>query len=60
MGADYVVNHRAADWGDAVLPCTGGDKVHRVAHSLPFEQMDKSHELIEQGGFGGCVVVNID
>jgi len=140
VGADHVVNHRAADWGDAVLGCTGGDKVqrvvevefganlievlkfiatsgtiatysstvvkepqlpfiqmmfmdltlrmvivyampeeakalaiadtcqllesgalqHRIAHSLPFEQMAKSHELIEQGGFGGCVVVNID
>ena len=33
---------------------------HRIAHSLPFDQMVKSHELIEQGGFGGCVVVNID
>jgi hypothetical protein len=34
--------------------------VHPIAHSLPFEQMDKSHELLEQGGFGGCVVVKID
>ena len=33
---------------------------HRIAHSLPFEQMARSHELIERGGFGGCVVVNID
>lgn len=33
---------------------------HRIAHSLPFGAMAKSHELIEQGGFGGCVVVNID
>ena len=32
---------------------------HRIAHRLPFDQMVKSHELIEQGGFGGCVVVNI-
>ena len=30
---------------------------HRIAHRLPFEQMARSHELIEQGGFGGCVVV---
>ena len=140
IGADHVVNHREADWGDAVLACTGGAKVarvvdvqfgqnlpevlkcigiggiiatysstvekepklpfiqmmfldltlrmvivyampedakaqaiadtcslleegvlqHRIAHSLPFEQMAKSHELIEQGGFGGCVVVSID
>lgn len=33
---------------------------HRIAHSLPFEEMAKSHELIEQGGFGGCVVVNVN
>jgi len=33
---------------------------HRIAHSLPFSEMVKSHDLIEQGGFGGCVVVNID
>ncbi|QDP00220.1 MULTISPECIES: NADPH:quinone reductase [Thalassotalea] len=32
---------------------------HRIAHSLPFEEMAASHELIEKGGFGGCVVVNI-
>jgi NADPH2:quinone reductase len=30
---------------------------HRVAHVLPLEEIAKSHELIEQGGFGGCVVV---
>jgi NADPH:quinone reductase-like Zn-dependent oxidoreductase len=139
LGADHVVNHREANWGDAVLECTGGEKVdrvvevefganlpeilkcigiggtiatysstvvkepqlpflqmmfmdltlrmvivyampeeakrqaiedtcalleqgklqHRIAHSLPFEDIAKSHELIEQGGFGGCVVVNI-
>ena len=33
---------------------------HRVAHVLDFEDMVRSHELIEQGGFGGCVVVRID
>lgn len=33
---------------------------HRIAHSLEFEEMAKSHELIEQGGFGGCVVININ
>ncbi|MDH3886412.1 MAG: zinc-binding dehydrogenase, partial [Desulfobacterales bacterium] len=30
---------------------------HRIAHRLSFEQMATSHELIERGGFGGCVVV---
>ena len=33
---------------------------HRIAHVLDFEDMVRSHELIEQGGFGGCVVVRID
>jgi NADPH2:quinone reductase len=33
---------------------------HRIAHSLPFAEMAKAHELIEGGGFGGCVVVNIE
>ncbi len=33
---------------------------HRIAHSLPFSDMARSNELIEEGGFGGCVVVNID
>lgn len=139
VGADFVVNHREEDWGEQVLRCTDGEKVHRVvdvefganlpsvlsfirvggviatysstqvkepqlpfiqmmfmdltvrmvivyampeeakeqairdtcelladnglqhriAHSLPFGEMARSHELIEQGGFGGCVVVNI-
>jgi len=140
VGADHVVNHREENWGDAVLACTGGEKVHRVVevefganlpevlkflgtngtiatysstvvkepqlpfiqmmfmdltlrmvivysmpedakaqavqdttrlleqgklqhripHVLPFSEMVKSHELIEQGGFGGCVVVRLD
>ena len=33
---------------------------HRVAHRLPFADMVRSHELIEQGGFGGCVVALVD
>lgn len=33
---------------------------HRIAHSLPFEEMARAHELIERGGFGGCVVVQVD
>ena len=32
---------------------------HRVAHRVPLEQLAKSHQLIEQGGFGGCVLVSI-
>lgn len=33
---------------------------HRIAHSLPFADLARAQELIEQGGFRGCVVVNID
>lgn len=33
---------------------------HRVAHVVPLEQIAKSHELIETGGFRGCVVVSLD
>jgi len=32
---------------------------HRVAHVLDFNDMVKAHELVEQGGFGGCVVVRV-
>ena len=33
--------------------------VHRIAHEVTLNDIAKSHELIEQGGFGGCVVVNV-
>jgi len=32
---------------------------HRIAHVVEFDDMAKAHELIEQGGFGGCVVVKV-
>lgn len=32
---------------------------HRIAHELPFQEMARSHQLIEQAGFGGCVIVHI-
>ncbi|MBQ62896.1 MAG: zinc-binding dehydrogenase [Gammaproteobacteria bacterium] len=32
---------------------------HRLTHCVPLEQTAHAHELIEQGGFGGCVVVRI-
>ncbi len=32
---------------------------HRIAHQLAFGDMVKAHELVEQGGFGGCVVVRV-
>ena len=33
---------------------------HRIAHVVPLEDIARSHELIERGGFGGCVVVSVD
>ena len=30
---------------------------HRVTHVLPLDEIVRAHELIEQGGFRGCVVV---
>jgi len=33
---------------------------HRIAHTLPLSEIAKGHELIEQGGFVGCVVLNCE
>jgi NADPH:quinone reductase-like Zn-dependent oxidoreductase len=33
---------------------------HRVAHKLPLSEIARAHELIEQGGFRGCVVLTLD
>jgi len=35
-----------------------GRLVHRVAHRLSLQHTARAHELIEQGGFRGCVVVD--
>ncbi len=37
-----------------------GDLQHRVAHTLALSDIARAHELIEQGGFRGCVLVNLD
>lgn len=34
-----------------------GQLQHRIAHVLPLNEIVRAHELIEQGGFRGCVVV---
>jgi NADPH2:quinone reductase len=31
---------------------------HRIAHVVPLDDIARAHELIEQGGFRGCVVVD--
>jgi NADPH2:quinone reductase len=33
---------------------------HRVAHVLPLDRIARAHELIEQGGFRGCVVIKTE
>ena len=33
---------------------------HRIAHTLPLTEIAKGHQLIEKGGFVGCVVLNCD
>jgi NADPH:quinone reductase len=33
---------------------------HRIAHVLPLRELARANELIEQRGFGGCVIVNVD
>jgi len=32
---------------------------HRVAHLLPLDQIARSHQLIENRGFGGCVLLKV-
>jgi len=32
---------------------------HRIAHVVPLDEIVRAHELIEQGGFRGCVVLSI-
>jgi len=33
--------------------------LHRIPHQLPLDDIARAHTLIEEGGFGGCVVLNI-
>ena len=42
---------------DIELALTQERLEHRIAHTLPLAQIDRAHELIEQGGFRGCVIV---
>ena len=45
---------------DIYKALSAGHLKHRVTHVLPFQQMAKSHELIEESGLRGSVVVNIE
>ena len=33
---------------------------HRIAHIVSLDSLSQGHELIEQGGFGGCVVIPME
>lgn len=33
---------------------------HRIAHRVALNDIARGHELIEQAGFGGCVILDID
>ena len=50
-------NNAAKDISDSLKK---GILKHRIAHTLPLSEIAKGHELIEQGGFVGCVVLNCD
>lgn len=45
---------------DTFAALEAGWMQHRIAHRVPMSQPALAHELIEQGGFGGCVVIQID
>ena len=44
---------------DTQAALTKGSLRHRIAENLPFDQMAKAHEIIEEGSVRGCVVVTI-
>ena len=44
---------------DTQIALKEGGLQHRVAETLPFDQMARAHEIIEEGSARGCVVVTI-
>jgi len=44
---------------DTQTALTEGSLQHRIAETLPFDQMAAAHEMIEEGSVRGCVVVTI-
>jgi NADPH:quinone reductase-like Zn-dependent oxidoreductase len=42
---------------DITRSLSEGQLMHRVAHVLPLDEVVRAHELIEDGGFRGCVIV---
>ncbi|MFL2501714.1 MAG: NADPH:quinone reductase [Luminiphilus sp.] len=44
---------------DTQVALTEDGLQHRIAETLPFDQMARAHEIIEEGSVRGCVVVTI-
>ncbi len=42
---------------DICSKLSANELIHRVAHSVPLAEISRAHELIETGGFRGCVLV---
>ena len=59
----HCVRHAGRGQGQAVADTQAalvkGGLQHRIAEALPFDQMAKAHEIIEEGSVRGCVVVTI-
>ena len=37
-----------------------GKLQHRIAHKVTLDQITEGHKLVEQGGFGGCVIISTE
>ena len=42
-----------------IAALAAGRLQHRVAHRVPLDEIARANVLIEQGGFRGCVVLDI-
>lgn len=45
---------------DIKLALAQNELQHRIAHRLELADIVRSHELVEEGGFGGCVLVTLN
>lgn len=54
----FIIPH--SDGAGIIEAVGAGVSTDRIAHRLNFDEIVKSHELVEAGGTGGCVIVHID
>ena len=54
---EVLVRLRASAVNSSDVKKRAGWLQHRVAHVLGLDEIAKAHELIEKGGFRGCVVI---